>query len=76
MDEEAAEVEAEVAPLLVCVTINCSIHACCSGVNTGPGVGVPPEGVCRDAIDWRGETLGWQHGAIRADTLARGSKEQ
>ena len=53
MDEEAAEVEAEVAPLLVCVTIiiNCSIHA---GVNTGPGVGVPPE-VCRDAIDWRGE---------------------
>ena len=55
MDEEAAKVEAEVAPLLVCVTINCSIHACCSGVNTGPGVGVPSE-VCRDAIDWWGET--------------------
>ena len=55
MNEEAAEVEAEVAPLLVCVTINnCSIHACCSRVNTGPGVGVPPE-VCRDAINWRDE---------------------
>ena len=53
MDEEAAEVEAEVAPL-VCVTrtINCSIHACCSGVNTS--VRVPPE-VYRDAIDWRVE---------------------
>ena len=51
MDEEAAKVEAEVAP---CVAINCLIHACCSGVNTGPGVGVPSE-VCRDAIDWLGE---------------------
>ena len=50
MDEEAAKVEAEVAP---CVT-NYSIHACCSGVNTGPGVGVPSE-VCWDAIDWRGQ---------------------
>ena len=49
VDEDAAEVEAEVAPLLVCVTINCSIYTCCSGVNTGMGV---PAEVCRDAIDW------------------------
>ena len=38
VDEDAAEVEVEVAPLLVCVTINCSIYTCCSGVNTGMGV--------------------------------------
>ena len=46
VDEEAAEFEAEVVPLLVCMTINFLIHACCSG-----GVGAPPG----DAIDWRVE---------------------
>ena len=41
-------------PLFVCMVMKFSIHACCSGVNTG--VGVPPE-LYWEAIGWGGEAV-------------------
>ena len=53
---EVGEGATEGVPLFVRMVMKFSIHACCSGVNTG--VGVPPE-LCWEAISWRGHGT-WQ----------------
>ena len=52
---EVGEGAAEGVPLFVRVVMKFSIHACCSGANTGVP-GVPPE-LCWKAIGWRGEAV-------------------